>query len=162
MYIEIIIVFIIFMFLALYRISEGENIYKFVSRSVLDVYNKYAPYSYKEMRSKIKKLGIDYTPRQYLTQIVLIGGLIGIICMRGVAEVIMRLMTKVPELEPMAYILIFVIAVKLFLSIPAIDIEIPSSAFGIFVLAVFIITIIVHFVRRKKQPQVTDQKEQKH
>ncbi|MDF9444185.1 TerC family protein [Limosilactobacillus mucosae] len=94
--------------------------------------------------------------------IVLIGGLIGIICMRGVAEVIMRLMTKVPELEPMAYILIFVIAVKLFLSTPAIDIEIPSSAFGIFVLAVFIITIIVHFVRRKKQPQVTDQKEQKH
>ena len=52
MYIEITIVFIIFMFLALYRISEGENIYKFVSRSVLDVYNKYAPYSFKMVREK--------------------------------------------------------------------------------------------------------------
>ena len=91
--------------------------------------------------------------------IVLIGGLIGIICMRGIAEVIMRLVNKIPELEPMAYILILFVAIKLFLSIPAIDIEIPSSAFGIFVLAVFVITIIVHLVRRKKHGQATDKKE---
>lgn len=91
--------------------------------------------------------------------IVLIGGLIGIICMRGIAEVIMRLMNKIPELEPMAYILILFVAIKLFLSIPAIDIEIPSSAFGIFVLTVFVITIIVHLVRRKKHAQAIDKKE---
>lgn len=35
--------------------------------------------------------------------IVLIGGLIGILCMRGIAEVIMRLIDIVPELEVMAY-----------------------------------------------------------
>lgn len=81
--------------------------------------------------------------------IVLIGGMIGIACMRGVAEVIMRLMRKIPELEPMAYVLIFIIAIKLFLTIPAIDIEIPSSAFGIFVLFVFVLTMIIHFVRAK-------------
>lgn len=82
--------------------------------------------------------------------IVLIGGLIGIACMRGVAEVIMKLMRKIPELEPMAYALIFVIAIKLFLTIPAIDIEIPSQIFGMFMLAVFAITIIIHFIRRKR------------
>lgn len=82
--------------------------------------------------------------------IVLIGGMIGIACMRGVAEVIMRLMRRIPELEPMAYFLIFFISVKLFISIPAIDIEIPSSIFGIFVLAVLIITIVIHFVRQNK------------
>ncbi|MDO4902773.1 MAG: TerC family protein [Limosilactobacillus sp.] len=82
--------------------------------------------------------------------IVLIGGLIGILCMRGIAEVIMKLMRKVPELEPMAYALIFVIAFKLFLTIPAIDIEIPSQIFGIFMLAVFVLTIIIHFLRRDK------------
>lgn len=82
--------------------------------------------------------------------IVLIGGIIGIACMRGVAEVIMRLMRKIPELEPMAYFLIFFIAIKLFISIPAIDIEIPSAAFGIFVLAVLVITIIIHFVRVRR------------
>ncbi|MFT9213041.1 TerC family protein, partial [Liquorilactobacillus ghanensis] len=57
--------------------------------------------------------------------IVLIGGMIGILCMRGIAEIIMRLMKLVPELEVMAYALIGLIAVKLFLSIPLIDIEIP-------------------------------------
>lgn len=82
--------------------------------------------------------------------IVLIGGLIGIACMRGVTEIIMKLMRKIPELEPMAYALIFVIAIKLFLTIPAIDIEIPSQIFGMFMLVVFVITIIIHFVRRNK------------
>ncbi|MGN1279668.1 MAG: TerC family protein [Limosilactobacillus sp.] len=87
--------------------------------------------------------------------IVLIGGLIGIACMRGVAEIIMRLMRKIPELEPMAYVLIFIIAIKLFLTIPAIDVEIPADIFGMFMLAVFVLTIIIHFVRRK-----TKQKEE--
>lgn len=91
--------------------------------------------------------------------IVLIGGVIGIACMRGVAEVIMRLMRKVPELEPMAYVLIFIIAIKLFLTIPAIDVEIPSSIFGIFVLAVFAFTIVLHFIRRGTRK--TNNKEQK-
>lgn len=82
--------------------------------------------------------------------IVLIGGLIGILCMRGIAEIIMKLMEKVPELEVMAYALIAIIAVKLFLSIPAIDIEIPASLFGGIVLAAVVITIIVHQIRAKK------------
>lgn len=81
--------------------------------------------------------------------IVLIGGLIGIACMRGIAEIIMRLMRKIPELEPMAYVLIFIIAIKLFLTIPAIDVEIPADLFGMFMLFVFVMTIVIHFVRRK-------------
>ncbi len=92
--------------------------------------------------------------------IVLIGGFIGIACMRGVAEIIMRLMRKIPELEPMAYVLIFLIAIKLFLTIPMIDIEIPSGQFVIFIVGVFIATFIVHFIRNPKgkgeQPQVEE------
>ncbi|BAP86477.1 membrane protein [Paucilactobacillus hokkaidonensis JCM 18461] len=79
--------------------------------------------------------------------IVLIGGLIGILGMRGVAEVIMRLMHKIPELEPMAYILIGLIAVKLFLTIPMIDIEISSTAFGVFIVFMFVMTFVIHWVR---------------
>lgn len=82
--------------------------------------------------------------------IVLIGGMIGILCMRGIAEVIMKLMEKIPELEVMAYALIAIIAVKLFLSIPAIDIEIPAGVFGMIVLASVVITLIVHQIRAKK------------
>lgn len=82
--------------------------------------------------------------------IVLIGGLIGILAMRGIAEFIMKLMKKIPELEPMAYILIAVIAVKLFLTIPAINIHIGSGPFGLFIVAVFVITILIHLARKKE------------
>ena len=80
--------------------------------------------------------------------IVLIGGLVGILAMRGIAVIIMNLMRKVPELEPMAYILIALIAVKLFLTIPMIDIEISSAVFGGFVVIMFMITFIIHFIRK--------------
>lgn len=83
--------------------------------------------------------------------VVLIGGVLGILSMRGVAEVIMRLMRRIPELEPMAYVLIIIIAVKLFLTIPAIDLEIPASLFGIFILIVFAVTFGIHFLRRGRQ-----------
>lgn len=92
--------------------------------------------------------------------IVLLGGCIGIACMRGVAEIIMRLMRKIPELEPMAYVLIFLIAIKLFITIPAIDIEIPSGQFGIFVVGVFIATLIVHYLRNPQDKGKQSHKEE--
>lgn len=72
--VEIILVGIILIFIVSYRYSVGAGVYKFINTSVNSLYDKYAPYSYKEMRAKIKKLGIDYTPKQYVTQIVLLGG----------------------------------------------------------------------------------------
>ncbi|MCT6823051.1 MAG: DUF475 domain-containing protein [Apilactobacillus sp.] len=83
--------------------------------------------------------------------IVLIGGLIGILCMRGIAEVIMLVMKKIPELKTMAYVLIGIIALKLILSIPMIDIEIEPLHFGLIVLMAFIITFIIHFIRKAKR-----------
>ncbi|WP_281165560.1 TerC family protein [Liquorilactobacillus sicerae] len=80
--------------------------------------------------------------------IVLIGGIIGILCMRGVAEVIIKLMKVIPELEVMAYGLIAVIAVKLFLSIPMIDIEIPAGIFAAIVFGAIIVTVIISRLRQ--------------
>lgn len=71
---EIILIGVVLLFIVSYRFSTGSGVYKFINESAHKAYDKYAPYSYKEMRTKIKKLGIDYTPKQYLTQIVLIGG----------------------------------------------------------------------------------------
>ncbi len=76
---EIIIVGIILIFIVTYRSSTGKGVYKFINQQATHLYNKYAPYSYKEMRSKIKSLGLDYTPKQYLTQIVLFAGIAGVI-----------------------------------------------------------------------------------
>ncbi|MBO2727324.1 TerC family protein [Lactiplantibacillus plantarum] len=93
--------------------------------------------------------------------IVLIGGMIGIACMRGIAEVIMRLMRKIPELETMAYCLIVLIAIKLFISIPAIGWDIPATAFGGIVLVAFIITLLIHFWRRRRNEQCVEGKVRK-
>ena len=82
--------------------------------------------------------------------IVLIGGLVGILAMRGVAEIIMRLLEIVPELEVVAYGLIALIAVKLFLTIPAIDIEIPAVVFGAIVLLSILGAIIVNRIKNNK------------
>ena len=80
--------------------------------------------------------------------IVFLGGIIGITVMRGVAEVIIALMRKIPELQPMAYVLISVIAVKLFLSIPVINVEISPAGFGLLVLVIFLSTVAFHFCRK--------------
>lgn len=77
MWLEILLVGIIVLFIVTYRFSTGSGVYKFVTEQANNVYDKYAPYSYKEMRKKIKELGMDYTPRQYITQVVLFAGFAG-------------------------------------------------------------------------------------
>ena len=74
---EIFIVGIIILFIVTYRYSTGNGVYKFINQQVNNIYQKYAPYSYKEMRKKIKSLGMDYTLGQYLTQIVFFAGFAG-------------------------------------------------------------------------------------
>lgn len=81
--------------------------------------------------------------------VVLIGGMIGILCMRGVAEIIIKLMDIIPELQPMAYLLIGIIALKLFLALPPLRFELPNTVFAIIVFTILILTIIFHFWRIK-------------
>lgn len=85
--------------------------------------------------------------------IVLIGGMIGILAMRGIAEMIMGLMSKIPELNGMAYFLILFISIKLFLSIPAIDIEIPNLVFVGVLVASIIVTLIIHQIHNNQPPK---------
>ncbi len=73
MYIEIIIVFFLIIFIVLYRRKTGEKLYKYVSDSVSNIYNKYAPYSFKMVREKTKELGQEYTPKQYAIQVAIFG-----------------------------------------------------------------------------------------
>lgn len=83
--------------------------------------------------------------------IVLIGSMIGILTMRGVAEIIMGLMTKLPELQTAAYILIAFISLKLILSIPMIDIEIPFPLFGSLMIVIITATLIIHYAKQKNK-----------
>ena len=74
---ELLIITIIIVGTYLYRNYKGENIGKFITDSVSTIYNKYAPYSFKVVREKAKDLGQEYTPRQYLIQVVIFAGFAG-------------------------------------------------------------------------------------
>ena len=72
---EFILIGIILIFVMTYRNSSGKGVYKFVKEQANVVYEQYAPYSYKEIRKKIKELGLEYTPRQYLIQVAMFAGI---------------------------------------------------------------------------------------
>lgn len=63
----------------LYRNYKGENISKFFSSQMETAYDKFAPFSFKMVRQKAKDLGQEFTPRQYLMQILILGGFAGVV-----------------------------------------------------------------------------------
>jgi YkoY family integral membrane protein len=83
--------------------------------------------------------------------VLLIGGMLGVLMMRGVASVFLKLIDRIPELETAAYVLIAFIAIKMFLSIPMIGIEISHTLFFAIILLIFGVTIIFHFTIKKKK-----------
>ena len=76
---ELILWIVIVIFVLAYRYNTGDNVYKFFADTVANVYNTYAPYSYREVKEKTKELGYEYTPRQYLIQVILLGGFAAIV-----------------------------------------------------------------------------------
>ena len=76
---ELFIILIIAVLVMLYRGYNGKNAVRFINDQVTVIYDKFAPYSFKKVREKTKQLGQEYTPRQYLIQVILIGGFAGII-----------------------------------------------------------------------------------
>lgn len=83
--------------------------------------------------------------------VLLIGGMLGVLMMRGVASLFLKLIDHIPELETAAYILIAFIAIKMFLSIPMINIEISHILFFAIIFLIFAVTIISHFTIQKKK-----------
>lgn len=80
MYIEelfIIIVFVIGIYL--YRNYKGENVGNYVFGQVQNIYERFAPYSFRVVREKTKQLGQEYTVRQYTIQVVLFAGFASVI-----------------------------------------------------------------------------------
>ena len=68
-----IVVFLIIAFVVIfiigYRNNTGGSVYKYISKQAGNIYDKYAPYSFKEVREKVKELGQEYTKRQYVIQV---------------------------------------------------------------------------------------------
>lgn len=71
---EFLLIALIVIFIVLYRRNTGAITYKFIADKVEDVYDKFAPYSFKNTREKVKELGMEYTAKQYTLQVVLFAG----------------------------------------------------------------------------------------
>ncbi len=74
---ELILLIIIAVFVISYRMNNGENVYRFFIDNVTTAYNKYAPFSFREVRAKTKELGQEYTAKQYATQVLIFAGVAG-------------------------------------------------------------------------------------
>ncbi len=65
-----VLIAVIMAFIIIYRNASGENLYKYVAEHTTFIYDKFAPYTYKSIREKVKDLGQDYTIHQYIMQAV--------------------------------------------------------------------------------------------
>ena len=76
---EFIIILILLVFVLVYRKYRGKNVYKFFTKQVETVYNRFAPYSFKVVREKTKELGQEYTTKQYMVQVVTFSVFAGVV-----------------------------------------------------------------------------------
>ena len=72
---ELAIMIVAILFIYIYRKMPGNAPYKYFTEAASNIYEKYAPYSYKVVRQKAKELGQDYSTKQYIVQIILFGGI---------------------------------------------------------------------------------------
>ena len=75
---ELVILMAIALFVIIYRRNDGsESFYTFMKSQFGIVYQRYAPYSFQTISAKMKELKQEYTMKDYMIQIVVLGGLAG-------------------------------------------------------------------------------------
>ena len=70
-FIILIAIVLILVFIFTYRNSNGENVYKNMAKTTTSVYDRYAKYSFKQVRQKVKDLGQEYTKKQYTLEVTI-------------------------------------------------------------------------------------------
>ena len=70
-FIVLIFLLAIMIYIFAYRNKKDKKIYKFFADTTNKAYDRYAPYSFKEIRKKVLQLGQEYTKKQYALQITI-------------------------------------------------------------------------------------------
>lgn len=86
--------------------------------------------------------------------VLFLGGILGVLMMRGVAQVFLKLIDKFPELEKAAFILIILIAAKMIGG--AYDFHVPHALFFGLIIAVFGGTLIFSAIRNKRDSKASN------
>lgn len=85
--------------------------------------------------------------------VLLLGGMLGILMMRTVAGVFLTLIDKFPELETTAFILIGIIAAKMFASV--FGFHLSHIAFFLILIGAFAITFLLHYINKNNEAKRT-------
>ncbi|MBK3493290.1 hypothetical protein JFL43_00090 [Viridibacillus sp. YIM B01967] len=80
--------------------------------------------------------------------VLLLGGILGIIMMRTIAGIFLTLIEKVPEMETTAFVLIAIIALKMFAGVFGFHMQ--HTTFFLILILAFLGTFVVHFRNKKK------------
>ena len=83
--------------------------------------------------------------------VLFLGGIIGVLMMRGVAQVFLKLIDKIPELEKAAFILIIIIGLKMIAG--AFGVHISHVLFFSTLIVIFGGTIVFSLLRKKDKPE---------
>ncbi|MEC0232053.1 TerC family protein [Paenibacillus alba] len=83
--------------------------------------------------------------------VLFLGGIIGVLMMRGVAQVFLKLIDKIPELEKAAFILIIVIGLKMIAG--AFGFHVQHVVFFSILIVIFGGTIILSLLRKKNKTE---------
>jgi len=86
--------------------------------------------------------------------VLFLGGILGVLMMRGVAQLFLRLIEKFPELENAAFILIIVIAAKMIAG--AFGFEVSHTVFFSILIAIFVGTMIISSIKKKNERKATN------
>ncbi|MCM3570128.1 TerC family protein [Neobacillus mesonae] len=85
--------------------------------------------------------------------VLFLGGVLGILMMRGVAQLFLKLIEKVPEFEMTAFILIAIIGVKMIMS--AFGFHMNEVLFFSILIAIFFGTFLIHLFSRNSGNEPT-------
>jgi len=80
--------------------------------------------------------------------VLFLGAIFGILMMRGVAQIFIKLLEKIPEFESTAYVLIALIGIKMMASV--FGFHLPEWAFFAILVVVLLSTFVVHYRKTKK------------
>ena len=78
--------------------------------------------------------------------VLYLGGIFGVMMMRGVAQVFLTLIEHYPELETTAYVLIGIIGTKMMASV--FGLHVSDAVFFSILVAVFLSTFVIHHLRK--------------
>ena len=101
-----VLVALILVFIMVYRNASNQNIYKYLKDNFQVITDRLAPYSYKQIRDKVKNLGQNYSTKKYVVQIILFGGLAavgGYVYFRSIIITIVYMILAIVAIPVLSY-----------------------------------------------------------